>query len=345
MALTTIILFLVGLVILVKGADFFVRSAASIAQKAGVSEFIIGLTLVALGTSIPELATAIFSSIKHESGLIIGNVIGANITNICLITGIAATIAVIKTRKTTLQKDGYILLFTTLVLFAFIFNRSISRVEGIILLVLYLSYILFTFDTKSDTAEKYGWKDFIKYFFKLTAIRRGFNLFRRTSNIPEKEKNKIKKEVLKDLSVMIVSGTAIVLGANYLVNGAVYIANILLIPETLIGASIIALGTTLPEMSVTIAAARKGFGNIALGNIIGSNITNIMLILGIAGTIHPLNVLKETVYYLVPYLVLTSIILLIFVKSDWELRRKEGIILLLLYTLFLAILLILGITS
>ncbi|MFB0518922.1 MAG: sodium:calcium antiporter, partial [Acidobacteriota bacterium] len=132
-----ILLFAVGLALLVKGSDFFVKSAASIARKLGVSEFVIGLTLVAVGTSIPELVSSIIASLKQQSGIIIGNVVGSNIANIGLIVGIAAAIHIIRTRQEMLKRDGYIMLFAALLFFVFSINRTISRTEAVIFIFLY----------------------------------------------------------------------------------------------------------------------------------------------------------------------------------------------------------------
>ena len=167
MVLENILFFALGLILLVKGSDFLVKSAATLAKKLGVSEFIIGVTLVSLGTSIPELALAIIASIKQQSGLIIGNIVGANIANIGLITGVAATIAIIKTKKEMLKRDGYIMLFAAIIFYIFILNGLISRIEAILLLLLYSAYILFLYEVESKFKAKYHFKEFIDYFFKL----------------------------------------------------------------------------------------------------------------------------------------------------------------------------------
>jgi cation:H+ antiporter len=133
---------ILGLVLLVKGSDFFVQAAAAIAQKLGVSEFVIGLTLVAVGTSIPELASSVAASMQHQSDIVMGNIVGSNIANIGLILGVAATLAVIKTREEMVKRDGYLMLFAALVLYLFMLNGTISRVEAVLFLLLYCAYIL-----------------------------------------------------------------------------------------------------------------------------------------------------------------------------------------------------------
>ena len=285
-----ILIFIAGLILLVKGSDFFVKSAASIAEKLGVSEFVIGLTLVALGTSIPELASSVIASLKNQSGIVIGNVVGSNIANIGLIIGVAATIAVIKTKEDMLKRDGYIMLFAALLFYVFALNSNISKLESIIFIILYFAYILFLIELKPELGEKYHFNEFIKYFFKFQYIftikDRLMSKANKENKITRKQKTEIKqlfKEALiKDLLISAIAGAAVVFGAKYLVQEAVFFAKILNIPQTFIGISIIALGTSLPELSVSISAARKGYGNIAIGNVIGSNIANIFLVIGIS---------------------------------------------------------------
>jgi len=345
MVLINVILFALGLILLVMGSDFFVKSAASLSRKLGVSEFIIGLTLVALGTSIPELSSAIFASFKKESGLIIGNIVGANIANIGLIMGIAAAIFIIKTKKEMLKRDGYIMLFVSALLYLFILDGVISRIEALLLLLLYLTYILFLYEVQQRLKGKYQFKEFIDYFFKfkyILTLKSGL-----ISGVRIKDKNlkltdfkEIMKlfieGIIKDSLILIISGFAIIFGAKYFVNGAIFFANLFNVPQTVIGVSLVSLGTTLPELSVTFIAAKKGYGDIAIGNVIGSNITNILLVLGIAALIHPIPIINFTLYYAAPFMMLISILLLFFLRRYRNTTRIEGAILLILYLIFLS---------
>ena len=339
------ILFFVGLILLVKGSDFFVRSASSIAKRLGVSEFMIGLTLVAVGTSIPELASAVAASIKGQGAVVLGNVLGADIANIGFITGIAAVLAVIKTKKEMLEMDGYLMLSAVILFFVFILDLRITRIESAFLLLMYVAYIFFLFSEQSKFKGKYHFKEFVKYFvlFKyLGALKNGVapRLANKKEKNSAKSRNRFFRGVLKDFAVMALSGAAIAFGAAYFITGAVSFANLLKIPGTIIGLTLVSLGTTLPELSVTVSAARKGYGNIALGNIIGSNIANIFLVLGVAGMISPIPVIKSVLFFTAPFLILMSILLLAFIKSHWEIRRIEGIVFLILYVVFIAVLLL-----
>ncbi len=343
--LLNILIFAAGLALLVKGSDFFVKSAASIARKLRVSEFVIGLTLVAVGTSIPELVSSIIASLKQQSGIIIGNVVGSNIANIGLIVGIAAAIHIIRTRQEMLKRDGYIMLFAALLFFVFSINRTISRTEAVIFIFLYFAYVMFLVGTKPKLRGKYNFKDFIRHFF-------GFKYLITVKNKIANELNKVKTNkqmtteerkskqtskagFVKDLAILIISGFAVVFGAEFLVEKAIFFANFFNIPKTLIGISLVAVGTSLPELSVSISAARKGYGDIAVGNIIGSNIANIFLVLGVSALIFPLSIIKSTVLFTTPFMLFVSLLLLIFIKSQWEIRRLEGIIFITLYSLFM----------
>lgn len=331
--IVNILLMLLGLVLLVKGSDFFVKSASKIAKIFGVSEFIIGLTLVAVGTSVPELASSVVASLKQSSGIIIGNVVGSNVANIGLVIGIAAIIATIKTKKEMLQRDGYILLFSAILFVAFAFNGVISRIESLIFLLFYISYIFFLFEKKKKYKGKYQFKEFLDYFWNFRYVKRVKNLFKNKKK--KREKREISKAVLTEFSILILGVLAIIFGAKIFINQAISFAIGFNVSETLIGITLVAIGTSFPELFVTISAVRKGFGTLAIGNIIGSNIANKFLILGTSGLILPLTVVKNTLLISGSFTVLMSVLLLIFIKSDWKLKKTEGIIFFILYLIFI----------
>lgn len=344
MVLSNIVVFVLGLVLLVKGADYFVKSAATIAKKLGVSEFVIGLTLVAMGTSVPELASSVFAALKGQSGLVIGNVVGSNIANIGLILGLGALIATLKTREEMLRRDGYIMLFAALLFYVFIINGEISRGEALIFLLLYVAYTVFLFEGKSKFDDKYAFKEFIRYFFRfkylVTLKSRIIPSINKNKKTPEPKEGEIEEisraGLMRDFLILIVSGFAITFGANYLIIEAIFFAEFFAIPKIVIGVSLVALGTSLPEVGVTLSAARQGYGNIAVGNVIGSNIANIFLVVGVSAMILPLAIIKSTVFYITPFMIFMCILLLIFIRGGWEIRRIEGVVFLVLYTLFLA---------
>jgi len=170
MVLINATILLAGLVLLVKGSDYFVKAASTIAKKLGVSEFVIGLTLVAVGTSIPELASSVAASLQQASGIVIGNIVGSNIANIALIVGLAATLSPVKTEPEMLRRDGYIMLFAALLFFAFAFNEALSRLEAAIFVLLYVAYVFFLFEEIPTNKGRFYFKEFAIYFVKFEYI-------------------------------------------------------------------------------------------------------------------------------------------------------------------------------
>ncbi|AKB84964.1 calcium/sodium antiporter [Methanococcoides methylutens] len=355
--LSNIAILLTGLILLVKGSDLFVSSASSIAKKLGVSDFIIGLTLVAIGTSIPELASSLAASLSQSSGIVIGNVVGSNIANIALIVGCAAIISVVKTESDMLRRDGYIMLFASTLFLLFAFDLRLSRFEALIFMLLYVAYVFFLFEDKSKYDGKFYFAEFISYFVKFKYVEsmnqrikdgiNGYNSVKgmNENNAGENSEHKSKKEltvIYKDLLILAVSGVAVVFGAKYFVAQAIFFAELFQVPDTLIGVTMVAVGTSLPELMVTIAAARKGYGNIAIGNVIGSNITNIFLVLGVSALVFPLEVTGLSIMFTVPFMIMISVVLLWFINTHWEIRRIEGIALIVLYVVFLILLLTSG---
>lgn len=168
--LSNIAVLVIGLALLVRGSDLFVSSASSIAKKLGVSEFIIGLTLVAIGTSIPELASSIAASLSQSSGIVIGNVAGSNIANIALIVGCAAVISVVKTDSDMLKRDGYIMVFASTLFLLLAFDLQLSRAESVLLVLFYVAYIFFLFEDKSKYEGKSYFREYIRYFVKFKYV-------------------------------------------------------------------------------------------------------------------------------------------------------------------------------
>lgn len=339
MVILDILLFILGVIFLVKGADLFVFSSARIAKKFGVSEFVIGLTFVAIGTSIPELASSIVASIKHNPELVVGNVIGSNVANIGLILGLSAAIAYKRSEKTILNRDSYIMLSSAIIFYLFALNEVISRIESGILLLFYASYLLFLFEVKPGSRIKNDFTDFVEYFFKfqyITTIRSQiFSRNKKTVKQEEKVKKLFKESIIMDLLFMLISGVGIVYGAKLLVDGAISITNYFSLPTAITGVLFVAIGTSIPELVVSLTAARKGHGSMAIGNILGSNIANIALIVGVSGLISPLTLGSTVIYFLAPFMIFISLLLVYFLRTKWKVSRTEGIILLILYVLFI----------
>lgn len=336
-------MFVLGLVLLIKGSDYFVKYAASIAKKLGTSELIIGLTIVSIGTSLPELVSSIIASINHAPGLVIGNVVGSNIANIGLVVGIAATLKLIVTKQDILIRDADIMMFVSVLFFIFAFNGTIGIIESIILLAIYFTYLVFLIETeKSD--KSYKFRGFIRYFFNFGYVITIKSKILQNHKVTPSEKKEVKSlfklGVLKDLFLMGLSSIALYFGGKYLIAQAIIIGGFLNIPNNLIGISLIAIGTSLPELVVTLTASSKGYGNIAIGNILGSNIANICLVLGVSGLINPLKIISSTLVQEIPFMLIMSLLIVFFIKSKWQVRRLEGVMFLVLYFIFMILLFI-----
>jgi cation:H+ antiporter len=329
---------------LVKGADFFVIASGKIAKKLGVSDFIIGLTLTSIGTSIPELAATISAAINGHSGLIVGNIVGSNIANIGVVLGSAAMVRAFKTNKAMFERDGYIMIACTLLFLFFSLNNQISRWESAIFLGIYIFYILFLIKSKNYKYSRYRFHDFMKYVFdfqylvslKNTVLESTLKKNVRSRTAEEKQQlRKFTRRLVIQALIAIVSLVIIMASVSFMIPEAVWLAGHFHLPENLIGLSLIALGTSLPELTVSISAARKGRGGMVAGNVIGSNIANIAMIIGITGFINPIQVSELSVIYTIPIMLFFSLALLYFIKSDWKIQRYQGLIALTAYIIFL----------
>ncbi|MCQ2241849.1 calcium/sodium antiporter [Treponema sp.] len=276
--LLNLILLIVGFIMLVKGADWFVDSAAGIAQKIGIPELVIGLTLVAFGTSAPELSVSLTSALKmHSAGITIGNVVGSNIMNIVLILGITALICKIPCQKNSLVLDiPYMIGATVLFIVLGYFGNSFSNVDGYVMVSLLAVYIV---------------------ILLVISIRTKTNLFAE-ENDEEPAENltgfKLKLSKIKDawwfMTILLVVGLVLIIyGSDFVVKSATNIAKAFGVSDRIIGLTMIAFGTSLPELMTSITAARKGKTDIAIGNIIGSNIFNILCVAGVTACFIPIS--------------------------------------------------------
>lgn len=322
-----IIKFIFGFALLIKGADVLISGAASIARKYGVSTFVIGLTVVAFGTSAPELAISILASIKGSSGITMGNIIGSNISNTLLILGISAVIYPLAVKKATINKEMPFSLFAIAIVGIlcndhFIDGMSIdklSRIDGLILILFFSIFIYYTFGiskTKENVLEKI--QDEI-------------------SDSPKEYGNYISL-------LMIVFGVAgLTVGGEWLVGGAIFIAGRLGMSEALIGLTIIALGTSLPELATSAVAAYRKNTDIAVGNIVGSNIFNLLWVLGLSSAINPINYDQALNLDLIVLFGVTLLtIFLIYIGKKNVIGRIEGGIMVLIYFIYIIFLITRG---
>ncbi|MBL7100469.1 MAG: calcium/sodium antiporter [Nanoarchaeota archaeon] len=335
----------IALVVLVKGSGFFVSSASSLAKHFGVSDFVIGLTVVALGTSLPELASSIVAALTDNTGLIIGNIVGSNIANIGLVLAVSAIIVVLEIKKTMFRRDGLFLIIITVLFFIFALNKVISRLEGIVLYTLfmfYIGYLLKFRPSKGHFGFRKYFSDFNGKFFKNLVRPNIYKelVVRSLRFIGPQRKSLTSEEetflhIFKNVFLLIIGGVAIFYGAKYLIPSAANIATYFKVPQDIIGLVFIAIGTSLPELFVCLAALKKGLNNILVGNILGSNIANILFIGGVSAIITPLSINVISLYYTIPFMILMTFMFLNFIRIHWLLRMFEGLILLFLFILFI----------
>jgi len=310
------IFLIIAFILLAKGADFFVDGASQIARYCRVSQLFIGLSIAAIGTSAPEAAVSIKASITGVNGIALGNVIGSNITNICLAIGIAALMKPLFFETSTIKKEMPFMVAVTVLMLLFGLNYSkggshlciYSRVEGIIFLLLFIGFIF--------------------YLSRMAVKDRRNN---QTANQEEKY------SIGKAIGLTIIGGAGIALGGHFAVVNAKILANMWGVSEKVIGITVVAFGTSIPEIVTSIVAVAKGKISIAIGNIVGSNIFNILFVLGIAATISPISIKSSVIFDI---LICLGISLLFFLLSKIGKRFSKvyGIILVVCYILYVILL-------
>ena len=299
------ILLVVGFLALIKGADFFVDGSSSIAKKLRIPDIVVGLTIVAMGTSAPELAVSVSAAITGSADIALGNVVGSNILNILIILGLSALILPLTIDPSMFRRDIPVLLFTAVLLpvLTLIGGDTIGRIAGVIMTVCFIGYIVWTLKAALDYRKKSGGE----------------------------EESTLKTFPWWKSALFTVGGAAlIIIGGNVSVEAATDIAHQLGISEAVIGLTVVALGTSLPELVTSVIAAKKGNSDIALGNIVGSNIFNVLFILGTTVLIRPIhtdvNALIDQIFLLG-----ASIVLAISAATGKKLSRIEGVVFLILY--------------
>lgn len=311
------ILLIIGFVLLIKGADFFVDGASKIATALRVSPLIIGLTIVAFGTSAPEATVSIVAALEGSAGVTIGNVVGSNIFNITLVVGIGALILPMTVESETIRKEIPFTLLAGVVALVMVSDNSlnqsasniISRGDGFILLFFFAIFLYYIFEV----------------------ARRGNNELEPTTQ----ERPPLGKNII----FTVIGLVAIVFGGDLVVDSASEIALSFGMSETLVGLTIVAIGTSLPELITTITAALKKETDIALGNIVGSNIFNLFLVLGATAVISPLSV-DNSIFFDIMFMNILTLILLIFSRTNYKIGRLEGGWLTALYVLYMVFILI-----
>lgn len=311
--LVSCLLLVVGFVLLIKGADFFVEGASNVAKRFNVSPLIIGLTIVAFGTSLPEASVSISAGIAGSNDLSLSNIVGSNIFNLLVVIGVSVLFTDMAIDKKVLKREFPLSIIATLLLWfmitpVIIGKQNLSRLDGVILLVLFAGFL------------------FVNIYECLKANKA----------LSEKEKEENRKiKLFKNIILLIVGLAGIIFGGDLIVKNATNIATMLGVSETLIGLTIVALGTSLPELVTSIVALCKGSNDIAIGNVVGSNLFNILFILGASSTLSPLSVDSKLA---IDTLILlgASILTFVFCVSGKKVTKWEGIVMLLIYFAYLA---------
>lgn len=303
MIIVSILLLIIGFVMLVKGADWFVDGASGLAIRLGIPQLVIGLTIVAMGTSLPEAAVSITAAIKQNAGISIGNVLGSNILNILIILGVTSVLVSVAVQKSTLFYEiPFMLVITAILLVMGVNGQEVTRIEGMILLVLFVLYLVYLYFLSKQSKEE-----------------------------PPEEKKQL--SIGKCIFFIILGGIMIVWGSDLAVKGASDLARIFGVSERFIGLTIVALGTSLPELVTSVTAARKGNADIAIGNIVGSNIFNILFVLGISSTIcdipYALSFRVDAVIAII-----AGVLLWLFSIRKKKLTRSGGVVMLMAYAAY-----------
>ncbi len=297
-----IVFLALGFFLLVKGADWFVDGASGLARKLGIPQLVIGLTIVAMGTSLPEAAVSISAALRGNAEITIGNIVGSNILNILIILGVTALIATLKVADSTVRYEiPFMIVATFVLLWLGYTGGQVTWLEGVILWVLFLLYLRYLY-----MMAKKGKKE-------------------------EREAEQL--STAKIIGLILAGVVMIVAGSNFAVEGASNLAKALGISQRFIGLTIVALGTSLPELVTSVSAARKHNADIAIGNIVGSNIFNILFIVGTTALITPVTFASG---FVVDTLIAAAVGILLFVcvARTKELRKKAGIVMLLAYILY-----------
>jgi cation:H+ antiporter len=318
----TYLLLLIGFALLIKGADFFVDGASNIARTLRVSPLLIGLTIVAFGTSAPEATVSILAALEGSADVAVGNVVGSNIFNITLIVGVTAIISPLIVENSTIRKEIPFTMLGSIVLLILISDIALNgstdnfltRSDGLVFLAMFSIFMYYVFEVARNN---------------------------RNAEVPELEENKSSSGWGKNILFTIGGLAAIIFGGELVVTNAVKIATSFGMSETLVGLTIVAIGTSLPELVTSITAARKKESEIALGNLVGSNIFNIFFVLGASSVIAPLPV-NANIFTDLYVLIAVTIVLLIFSWSKYKISRVEGVLLTAGYLVYLTYIILRG---
>lgn len=305
--LLSILYILIGVVVVLWGADRLTEGAVGVAERLHIPQLVIGLTIVAIGTSMPEFCVSLVSALKGTADLAVGNVVGSNIFNSLLIVGITAMVAPMTILKSTVRLDIPFALLASVMLAAFCYDGELTRLDAGILFGLFLVFM----------------------FITLQHAKRGEKKEESEENEDVKERERT-MAVWKMVALILVGLACLVLGSNVFVDGATKVAAALGVSDAVIGLTVVAMGTSMPELATSVVAARKGNSGIAIGNVLGSNVFNILLVIGLTGVINPMHIQGIT-WIDLSMLILSMVLLLLFSYTKYTIARWEGAVLTILF--------------
>ena len=304
--LLSILYILVGVVVVLWGADRLTEGAVGVAERLHIPQLVIGLTIVAIGTSMPEFCVSFVSALKGTADLAVGNVVGSNIFNSLMIVGITAMVAPMTILKNTVRLDIPFALLASIILAAFCYDGELTRLDAGILFGLFVVFMFITLQHAKKGKKEQGARS-------------------------EKQEASSKEQgeempVWKIVLLILVGLACLVLGSNVFVDGATKVATALGIRDAVIGLTVVAMGTSIPELATSVVAARKGNSGIAIGNVLGSNVFNILLVIGLTGVISPMHIQGIT-WIDLSMLILSMVLLLLFSYTKYTIARWEGAVL------------------
>lgn len=301
--LINIVLLVMGIVVVLKGADWLTDGAVNITSRFGVSQMVIGLTIVAMGTSMPELCVSMVSALKGTPDLAVGNVVGSNTLNTLLIVGCSALVAPIMVKRSSVRRDIPFAVLASLLMLIFCLDGGIGRLDAALLFILFAVFMFVT--------VKYG------------------------KNEGTETKTTEMAPLGKAALLLVVGLVCLILGSNLFVDNASFVASTLGVSDAVIGLTIVAGGTSLPELATSMVSAKKGNSDIAIGNVIGSNVFNILMIIGVTGLVKPMHIKGITSLDLI--VMLASMLLLwFFCRTTYKVKRWEGAVLAISYIAYIA---------
>lgn len=339
-----IVLLVLGVIIVLKGADWLTDGAVNIATRFGVSQMVIGLTIVAMGTSMPEFCVSMVSALKGTPDLAVGNVVGSNTLNTLLIVGCSALVAPIMVKRSSVKRDIPFAVVASLLMLIFCLDGAIGRVDAA---VLFAGFCLFMFVTLkyAKTTEEHAAAVATNGAATATAISEASSsqtsaLEASSSQASDHEASSSEASqasgtsMLKAVVMLVVGLLCLIAGSNMFVDNASFVASSLGVSDAVIGLTIVAGGTSLPELATSMVSAKKGNSDIAIGNVIGSNVFNILMIIGITGLVKPMHIAGITTLDLI--MMLASMLLMwFFCRTTYKVKRWEGAVLTIVYLAYL----------